>query len=353
MHRSLSWLLDTFCLLSHGFLSRSARRLARSARSELFLLHPTKHKLSDKSDTKDKPCYDSGALMRKYAVIKEITDCMLALGFKPYQADHEDANGQFELNWEYDDCLLTADRHVLFKFMAKEIALKHGMRATFMPKPFLDKTGTGCHLHISCWSTTNPSTNLFLPAPGSKASASGFSEMGHNFLGGVLKHCSSMIAISNPTINSYKRLGANTTSSGATWSPRTVTYGGNDRTHMIRLPAANRFEFRLADGAVNPYLLPAIVLAAGLDGLDSKLDPGPPKTYNAYTTPPPPDVEILPSSLLASLQKLEGCSAGIKNRLGEGFVKSYCMLRRKEWDEYLAAYFDKIAVWEVENTVDC
>jgi glutamine synthetase len=127
-----------------------------------------------------------------------------------------------------DDTLVTADRHVFFKFMAKQIAEKHGMRCTFMPKPFMDLTGTGCHIHMSAWSLDSPQTNLFLPAEG-KAAASGFSEFGHKFLGGIVKHCGSMVAFTNPVVNSYKRLGASGTSSGATWSPRTVTYTGNNR----------------------------------------------------------------------------------------------------------------------------
>lgn len=253
------------------------------------------------------------------------------------------------MNWTYDDVLVTADRHVFFKFMAKQIAEKHGMRCTFMPKPFKDLTGTGCHIHLSAWSLTEPSVNLFLPTAESPAKVSGFSEFGHNFLGGVLKHCGSLVGFTNPVINSYKRLGASGTSSGATWSPRTVTYTGNNRTHMIRIPAGNRFEFRLADGAVNPYLLPAVVLAAGLDGLETKADPGQPKTYNAYKTPPPEGTEILSSSFLESLSKLEKMGDGIKKRLGSEFVESFLKLRREEWDEFLG----RISEWEVENTVDC
>ncbi|KAI9005085.1 glutamine synthetase [Hyaloraphidium curvatum] len=324
-------------------------QLKAGVECEFFLLMPDKHELSDAADRRSKACYDAGALMRRLAVIREICDAMLAMGWRPYQCDHEDGQGQFEMNWEYDDALLTADRHVFFKFMAKQIAEKHGFRATFMPKPFADLTGSGAHIHVSCWSTTDSSKNLFIPADKADAKASGFSSFGHSFLGGVMKHCGSMVAITNPTVNSYKRLGASTTASGATWSPRTATYTGNNRTHVVRIPAPNRFELRLADGAVNPYLLPAVVLAAGLDGLEKRLDPGPPALYNAYTTPPPEGTEVLSHSMVESLKKLEDADKGLKTRLGDSFLASYLKLRREEWEDYLA----KISQWEIDHTVDC
>ena len=183
------------------------------------------------------------------------------------------------MNWHYDDCLLTADRHVFFKYMARSIAEKHGMRATFMPKPFMNLTGNGCHAHVSVWDKSGK-TNLFARSPRvSWASAS----WPIGFLGGIMHNAEALCSIFNPTVNSYKRINAPRTISGATWSPNTITYTGNNRTHMVRIPDAGRFELRLADGATNPYLLQAGILAAGLDGIDNKRDPGKRLDINMYT----------------------------------------------------------------------
>ena len=203
---------------------------------------------------------------------------MTALGWGPYQNDHEDANGQFEINWDFNDALTTADQHSFFKFMVKEIAEKHGLRATFMPKPFSNLTGNGCHVHISVWDKKGLD-NHFDDSEGEL----GLSSDAYHFIGGLIKHGEAMVAITNPTVNSYKRINAPPTLSGATWSPSSITYGGNNRTHMIRIPDAGRIEFRLADGAANPYLLQAVILAAGLDGLDKKLDPGKRLDIDMYT----------------------------------------------------------------------
>ena len=234
---------------------------------EFFLLAPDGSAISDAADTAAKPCYDQSALMRRYDVITEICDAMLELGWGPYQNDHEDANGQFEMNWNYDDALVTADRHAFFKYMVKSIAEKHGLRATFMPKPFANLTGSGCHAHVSLWQGEK---NAFDDGKGEL----GLSKIGYHFIGGLMAAAQEICAITNPTVNSYKRINAPVTLSGATWSPNTVTFTGNNRTHMIRIPEAGRFEFRLPDGAANPYLLPAAILAAGLDGIARKADPG-------------------------------------------------------------------------------
>ena len=182
---------------------------------EYFLISPDGNSIADPLDTQSKPCYDQSALMRKYDLIKEICDCMIEMGWGPYQNDHEDANGQFEMNWDYDDCLVTADRHTFFKFMVKTIAEKHGLRATFMPKPFENLTGNGCHAHISIW---DGKKNKFLD----KSDSLGLSKMAYNFLGGVIKNASSLSAFFNPTINSYRRINASPTKSGASWSPSSI-----------------------------------------------------------------------------------------------------------------------------------
>jgi glutamine synthetase len=194
---------------------------------------------------------------------------LVNLGWQPYQNGHEDANGQFEMNWAFDDVLITADRHSFFKFMVRSIAEKHGLRATFMPKPFPNLTGSGGHVHVSVWDESGK-TNSFHD----DADEMGLSKQGYNFLGGIMKHAEAIAAVTNPTVNSYKRINAPRTVSGATWSPNTVTWTGNNRTHMVRVPGKGRFKLRLPDGAANPYLLQVVILAVGLEGIASQADPG-------------------------------------------------------------------------------
>jgi glutamine synthetase len=308
---------------------------------EFFLTLPDGSAISDPADIAAKPCYDASALLRRYDVITEICDAMLALGWGAYQNDHEDANGQFEMNWNYDDALITADRHVFFKFMAKSIAEKHGLRATFMPKPFLGLTGSGCHSHVSLW---NGDKNLFEDEAGEL----GVSTLGYNFIAGAIKHADGLAALLNPTVNSYKRINAPRTLSGATWSPNTVTYSGNNRTHMIRIPEPGRFEMRLADGAANPYLLQAGILAAGLDGIALKLDPGKRLDINMYTDGHTvKDAKRLPLNLLDALRALDA-NPTLKAALGESFVASYIKLKTGEWNEFTA----HLSEWERKATLD-
>ncbi|MGO9700049.1 MAG: type III glutamate--ammonia ligase [Xanthobacteraceae bacterium] len=310
---------------------------------EYFLISPDGLAISDAADQQAKPCYDQQALMRRYEVVAEICDAMVVLGWKPYQNDHEDANGQFEMNWEYDDALVTADRQAFFKFMVKSIAEKHGFRATFMPKPFANLTGSGCHMHVSLWSGKNK--NVFADKYGEL----GLSKAAYHFIGGVMHSAGAMCAITNPTVNSYKRINAPPTLSGATWSPNTITYAGNNRTHMIRIPDAGRFELRLADGAANPYLLPATVLAAGLDGIENARNPGKRLDINMYTEgEKAKDAAKLPLNLLDALRALEK-SAVLKKALGEDFTASYLKLKHADWDNYSRHLTD----WERQTTLDC
>ena len=311
---------------------------------EYFLITPDGLAISDANDTQEKPCYDQSALMRRYDVISEICDAMIELGWNPYQNDHEDANGQFEMNWEFDDALVTADRHVFFKYMVKAIAEKHGLRATFMPKPFANLTGNGCHAHVSVWDKMGKK-NLFHSARDSL----GLSKLAYHFLGGILHNADALAAVFNPTVNSYKRIDAQVTLSGATWSPNAITYGGNNRTHMVRIPDKGRFELRLMDGAANPYLLQAGVLAAGLDGVGSQRDPGKPLDVNMYTEGHKlRSVRRLPSNLLDAIRTFEK-SKVLRAGLGEELVSSYAKLKHLEWRSYAAA----ISPWERDHTLDC
>ena len=319
-------------------------RMKTGVECEYFLVSGDGLSLSDPNDTQEKPCYDQSALMRRYDVISEICDCMISLGWGPYQNDHEDANGQFEMNWDFDDALVTADRHVFFKYMVKAIAEKHGMRATFMPKPFSNLTGNGCHAHVSVWDRAGKK-NLFHNA----RDEMGLSKTAYQFLGGVLHNADALTAVFNPTVNSYKRIDAQVTTSGATWSPNAITYGGNNRTHMVRVPDAGRFELRLMDGAANPYLLQAGVLAAGLDGVASKRDPGKPLDINMYTEGHKvKNVRRLPSNLLDAIRVFEK-SKVLRAGLGDDLVDSYVKLKHQDWRSYSAA----ISQWERDHTLDC
>jgi glutamine synthetase type III len=323
--------------------AKSGFEMKTGVECEYFLIASDGSAISDVADQQSKPCYDQQALMRRYEIVAEICDAMVGLGWRPYQNDHEDANGQFEMNWEYDNALLTADRHAFFKFMVKSIAEKHGLRATFMPKPFSGLTGSGCHMHTSLWGKGNK--NVFEDVKGEL----GLSKTAYQFIGGIIHSAESMCAITNPTVNSYKRINAPPTLSGATWSPNTITYAGNNRTHMIRIPDAGRFEFRLPDGAANPYLLPAAVLAAGLDGIKNKRDPGKRLDINMYTEgDKAKNAKKLPLNLLDALRALDK-SKEMKAALGEGTIASYLKLKHQDWNEYCRHLTD----WERQTTLDC
>ena len=331
-------------------LKRNNMILKSGVECEYFLINPEGTAIADKRDTQPKPCYDQSALLRQYDLIKEICDAMLQMGWGPYQNDHEDAKGQFEMNWDFTDCLNTADRHVFFKFMVKTIAEKNGLRATFMPKPFENLTGNGCHAHISLWSG---SKNLFLD----KGDRLGLSKTAYQFLGGVMYSAEALSSFFNPSINSYRRIDAPVTTSGATWSPSKVSYSGNNRTHMIRVPDQGRFELRLMDGSSNPYLLQAGIIAAGIDGMEKRRDPGQPLFVNMYTEGENyPNIKRLPSDLEEALENLSK-SEVLLSAFGEKNITSYLKLKEKELKNFNSSEKfskdDPITEWEKINTLDC
>ena len=331
-------------------LAKQNLKMKSGVECEYFLISQDGSDIADPRDIQSKPCYDQSALMRRYDLIKEICDSMIEMGWSPYQNDHEDANGQFEMNWDYDDCLITADRHVFFKYMVKSLSEKHGLRATFMPKPFENLTGNGCHAHVSLWNDKN---NKFLD----NGDRYGLSKLAYNFLGGIMKLAKPLSAFFNPTINSYRRINAPPTKSGASWSPSSISYSGNNRTHMIRIPDPGRFELRLMDGSANPYLLQAGVIAAGLYGLNNKSDPGEPLTCNMYTDYKKyPNLQKLPNEIKDSLNELDK-SKELRESFGEDVINSYLKLKNKEMDEFQRVErFDKKAAvtdWEKNNTLDC
>ena len=331
-------------------LSRKSLEMKSGVECEYFLISPDGSGIADTRDTQSKPCYDQSALMRRYDLIKEICDSMIELGWGPYQNDHEDANGQFEMNWDYSDCLVTSDRHVFFKFMVKALAEKHGLRATFMPKPFENLTGNGCHAHVSLWSGK---TNKFLDT----GNRYGLSKLAYNFLAGIMQNAESLSAFFNPTINSYRRINAPPTKSGASWSPSSISYSGNNRTHMIRIPDPGRFELRLMDGSVNHYMLQAGIIAAGLYGLNMKLDPGEPLSCNMYTDYKNyPDLAKLPDELEESLDKLDENKI-LRESFGDEVINSYIKLKKEEIKDFFRSdSFNKkssVTQWEKTNTLDC
>jgi len=323
-------------------------RIKTGVECEYHLISPDGREIADERDIQEKPCYDQSALMRRYDVISEICDSMNTLGWGPYQNDHEDANGQFEMNWDYDDALKTADRHVFFKYMTRAIAEKHGLRATFMPKPFTNLTGNGCHAHVSLWSPTGRK-NLFLD----RKEEMGLSKLAYSFLGGIIHNTQAACSFFTPTVNSFKRINAPPTLSGATWSPNTVSYTGNNRTHMIRIPDAGRFELRLMDGSANPYLMQAAVFASGLDGIEHGRNPGKRHDINMYEFRREEEVrklgvKKLPLNLLDAL-RATGESKVLREAMGDDLIDSYIKLKISEWNSYTA----HLTQWERDNTLDC
>jgi glutamine synthetase len=301
-------------------------------------------------DTLAKPCYDFKGLSAAEGYLRDVMDALKKLGWGVYQCDHEDANGQYEINFKYADALTTADRFVFFKMLASETARKYGALATFMAKPFADRTGSGAHLHYHLADAVT-GKNLFEADPASDPRKLGISEVGYHFLGGVLAHARALCAVCSPTVNCYKRiqLGQALTSSrsGFTWTPAYVTYGDNNRTQMIRTPEPGHVEDRTVSSAFNPYLALAAYVAAGLDGVRRKLDPGEPNTGNMYGLTleqmKRKRVKVLPQSLDEALDELERDEVvlGGLGAIGAEFVR----VKRAEWTEYHRT----VSAWEVER----
>jgi len=304
--------------------------------------------IADALDTLEKPCYDLKGLTRNYDFLTTVSRYANQLGWGNYANDHEDANGQFEQNFTYADALASCDRTIFFRYMVHTLAQQAGMLATFMPKPFGNLTGNGCHFHMSLW---DGETNLFLDE--SDPRGFGLSNLAYNFIGGLKAHARAYIAVTASTVNSYKRLKESSwTQSGATWSPVYVTYGYNNRTQMLRIPGSGRIEDRTIDGGCNPYLAATVILAAGLDGIERKLDPGEPNTGNMYELTAAQiesaGIEVLPANLLDATRELESDDV-LREALGRGvdedYIDYYIRVKRREW----ASYHEQVTPWEVER----
>ncbi len=304
--------------------------------------------IADKLDTLEKPCYDMAGLTRQYDFLTTVSRYCNELGWGNYANDHEDANGQFEQNFEYDNALVSCDRAIFFRYMVHTLAEQYGRIATFMPKPFTTLTGNGCHFHMSLW---KDGANVFLDE--SDPRGLGLSESAYNFIGGLKAHARAYSALTAPTVNSYKRLKLGSTSSGATWSPVWISYGYNNRTQMLRIPAPGRIEDRTVDGSCNPYLAAAAVLASGLDGIANKLDAGEPNSENLYGFPYEELVgrglRSLPSTLHEATAELEGDdvlrAALGRTRENEEYVDYYLRVKREEWFRY----HEQVTAWEVRE----
>jgi glutamine synthetase len=303
--------------------------------------------LADPLDDLEKPCYDLKGLTRNYDFLTTVSRYVNELGWGNYANDHEDANGQFEQNFTYTDALSSCDRAIFFRYMVHTLAQQRGLLATFMPKPFTNLTGNGCHFHMSLW---DGDTNLFLDDNDPRGL--GLSETAYNFIGGLKEHAKAYSAVTAPTVNSYKRLKLGTTTSGATWAPVWISYGYNNRTQMLRVPGPGRVEDRTIDGSCNPYLAAAVVLAAGLDGIDRKLDPGEPNSDNLYAVSYDElrgrGLETLPPNLLVATNELEQDDV-IREALGRGrdedYVDYFIRVKREEWTRY----HEQVTPWEIKE----
>jgi len=303
--------------------------------------------IADALDDLEKPCYDLRGLTRNYEFLRRVSNYVNGLGWGNYANDHEDANGQFEQNFTYNNALTSCDRAIFFRYMVHTLAQQQGLLATFMPKPFTDLTGNGCHFHMSLW---DGDTNLFLDED--DARGLGLSETAYHFIGGLKKHAKAYSAVTAPTVNSYKRLKLGSTSSGATWSPVWISYGYNNRTQMLRIPAPGRVEDRTVDGSTNPYLAATVILAAGIDGIENRIDPGEPNSENLYSIPHDElrarGLDTLPSNLLQATMELERDEV-IREALGEArnedYVDYFIRVKQEEWNRY----HEQVTPWEVKE----
>jgi glutamine synthetase len=289
------------------------------------------------------------ALTRNLDFMSEVSRHITALGWNNYANDHEDANGQFEQNFDFADALTTCDRSIFFRYMVESLAQERGLIATFMPKPFGHLTGNGCHFHMSLW---KDGENAFDADPADDPRGLGLSPLAYNFIGGLKAHAKAYIAITAPTVGSYKRLVVGTRS-GSSWAPVYVSYGYNNRTQMLRIPAAGRVEDRTVDGSCNPYLGAAAVLAAGLDGIERELDPGEPTTeLNLHELDDARrselGVEMLPGNLLDATRELETCQV-LRKALGntgrEDYVDYFVNVKRQEFQDW----HEQVTQWEIDR----
>jgi glutamine synthetase len=292
-------------------------------------------------DDQDKPSYDLKALARVRDVLRRMETGLTACGFDVFQIDHEDASGQYELNYHYSDALKAADRFILFKMAADYIAEEAGLTFTLMPKPFADRPGSGLHLHLSL---TDTSGNAVMA---DKADSHGISKTGRECIAGLLAHSPALAAFHAPSVNSYKRLVIGRSLSGTTWAPAHIGWGYNNRTTVLRA-VAGRMEFRLTDGSSNIYAALASTIAAMLDGVEQNLTPPVPIDEDIYEWDDAQfkrhRVKTLPQTLGEALQALTADNS-LAKALGEDFVAEYLATKTPEWIDYCRSVSD----WEYKR----
>ena len=302
----------------------------------------------DSVDTLAKPCYDFKGIAGVMDYLQDLMDGMSSLGWDPYQSDHEDANGQYEVNFRYSDALTTADRYTFFKMMTSQYAQMRGAIATHMAKPFADRTGSGGHIHFHLADAATDE-NVFLDE--SDPQGLGLSQLAYNFIGGIFAHAPALCAITSPTVNCYKRLQVGAAlfgaRSGFNWTPAFVSYGDNNRTQMIRTAGPGHLEDRTVSAACNPYLALAAYVAAGLDGVRNKLDPGKANLGNLYDLGLEEiqrrGIRLLPQSLAEALGELRRDEV-VQGALGV-IYDEFIHLKEAEWKEY----HGQVSRWEVDR----
>ena len=299
-------------------------------------------------DTLEKPCYDAVGMLESLHFLEEMVGNMNALGWDVHSFDHEDGNGQYEFDFSYTDAVAMADRFMLFRMMAKEVARSHGYEATFMPKPWSDRTGGGAHFNMSL-GALDRGDNLFAPGPDGDPHACGISPLGYQFLAGILAHAPAIVAVTCPTVNSYKRLIRRGAMSGSTWAPVFISYGRNNRTHMLRVPTKSpRVESRAVDASVNAYLGAALVLAAGLEGIERELDPGAPIDLDMYAQSEQQiaglGVKLLPRTLSEAIDAFEADPLTLEV-FGPDLHQAYIDFKRAEWEDF----HNTVTQWEWER----
>jgi glutamine synthetase len=342
-------------LILKGMLEKASQRGLTynvGCEAEYFLVRRTPAggiEVADPLDRSEAPCYDAKGLTRMFDHLTTMSKYMNRLGWANYANDHEDANGQFEQNFAYSDALTSADRLVFFRYMVHTVAHQAGMAATFMPKPFANLTGSGLHLHSSLWDTAS-GEELF--ADQDDPRGLGLSALAYQYIAGLIAHAPALAAVTCPTVNSYKRFGVGAPQSGATWAPGYATYGGNNRTQMLRVPDGGRVENRACDGSANPYLAMAVQLAAGLDGIDRGIDPGEPNRDNLYTLPAEQvagrGIRALPPTLLHAADELvtdDVLRAALGKTPDGDYVDYYAKVKREEFH----AWHSVVSDWEVER----
>jgi glutamine synthetase len=305
--------------------------------------------VADPLDRAEAPCYDVKGLTRMYDFLTTVSKYMNKLGWANYANDHEDANGQFEQNFNYADAVTTADRLIFYRYMVHTLAHQAGMAATFMAKPFGNLTGSGLHLHSSLW---DASTGAPLFPDAYDPRGLGLSPLAYHYIGGLIAHGPTMAAVTCPTVNSYKRFGVGAPQSGATWAPAYATYGGNNRTQMLRVPDGSRVENRGCDGSANPYLALAVQLAAGLDGIERELDPGAPNVDNLYLLSPEEiaarGIKALPPTLLHAADALvtdDVLRAALGKTPHGDYIDYFAKIKREEFQ----AWHSTVTDWEIER----